>query len=69
MRTASDRLYPIVRAIYGVSPMIDMHTRIKVGLKKLGIIENAAPRPPLLKVKPDIEAAISKIILKSNLVG
>src|SRR5262249_7726831 len=30
MRAASDRLYPIVRSIYGAEPLIDMHTRIKV---------------------------------------
>lgn len=62
MRNASDRLYPIVRAIYGVPPIIDMHTRIKVGLETLGIIENASPRPPLLEIQPDIKSAIRDII-------
>ncbi len=43
MRTASDRLYPIVRTIYGAPPLIDMHTRIKVGLKKLGADHKCDP--------------------------
>ncbi len=62
MRAASDRLHPIVRAIYGAPPIIYMHTRIKVGLKALGIIDNSAPRPPLLEVRPEIESAIHDIV-------
>ena len=45
MRAASDRLYPIVRTIYGAPPLIDMHTRIKVGLKKLGLIAERGSAP------------------------
>jgi 4-hydroxy-tetrahydrodipicolinate synthase len=48
MRAANDRLYPIVRAIYGAPPAMDMHTRIKACLRHLGIIATAFPRPPLL---------------------
>src|SRR3546814_13584223 len=44
MRTASDRLHPIVRAIYGPSPIIAMHTRIKVGLNALGTLYWAQPK-------------------------
>lgn len=50
MRAVSDRLYPIVRSIYGVPPRMDMHTRIKAGLQHLGIIGCARPRPPLLAI-------------------
>jgi 4-hydroxy-tetrahydrodipicolinate synthase len=67
MRRASDRLYPVVRAIYGAPPIIDMHTRIKVGLKALGIIRNAAPRPPLLPVGPELEASIVATLRSSGL--
>ncbi|TKT74404.1 dihydrodipicolinate synthase family protein [Aquamicrobium sp. LC103] len=67
MRAASDRLHPIVRTIYGAAPLIDMHTRIKVGLKALGIIDNASPRLPLMPVAPDIEDAIVAITRKSGL--
>lgn len=58
MRAVSDRLHPIVRAIYGPAPIIDMHTRMKVGLKAMGIIDNAVPRLPLLPVASAIEAGI-----------
>jgi len=50
MRAVNDRLYPIVHTIYGAPPLMDMHTRLKVGLQHLGIIDDARPRPPLLPV-------------------
>lgn len=62
MRAASDRLYPVVRSIYGAAPLIDMHTRIKVGLKKLGIIADATPRLPLMPVLPDIAAQVERTV-------
>ncbi|MFL5136279.1 MAG: dihydrodipicolinate synthase family protein [Microvirga sp.] len=46
MRASSDRLYPIVRAIYA-PPRMDMHTRIKAGLKHLKVIACDHPRGPL----------------------
>jgi 4-hydroxy-tetrahydrodipicolinate synthase len=67
MRRASDRLHPVVRAVYGASPIIDMHTRIKVGLRILGIIENASPRLPLIPVKREIEETIRAVIKNSEL--
>jgi 4-hydroxy-tetrahydrodipicolinate synthase len=54
MRAVNERLYPIVKAIYGPVPIVDMHTRMKVGLKELGLIRNADPRPPLLPVLPEL---------------
>jgi 4-hydroxy-tetrahydrodipicolinate synthase len=54
MRAVNERLYPIVKAIYGPAPIVDMHTRMKVGLKELGLIRNADPRPPLLPVLPEL---------------
>ena len=62
MRAASDRLYPIVRAIYGPAPIIDMHSRIKVGLQQIGIIENPAPRPPLVPVGSQISKRIEAAV-------
>lgn len=62
MRAASDRLYPIVRSIYAAAPLIDMHTRIKVGLKKLGVIADATPRPPLMPVLPEIAAQVERAV-------
>jgi 4-hydroxy-tetrahydrodipicolinate synthase len=58
MRRAGDRLYPIVRTIYGAPPRMDMHTRIKVALRHLGVIACAAPRPPLLPVAAEIERRV-----------
>jgi 4-hydroxy-tetrahydrodipicolinate synthase len=69
MRAASDRLYPVVRSIYGAAPLIDMHTRIKVGLKKLGIIENATPRPPLMPVLPEIAAHVERAVENAGLAN
>jgi 4-hydroxy-tetrahydrodipicolinate synthase len=62
MRAASDRLYPVVRSIYAAPPLIDMHTRIKIGLKKLGIIADASPRPPLMSVLPDVAADVERAV-------
>ena len=62
MRAASDRLYPIVRAIYGPAPIIDMHSRIKVGLWHLGIIRNPVPRPPLVPVGSDISERVEAAV-------
>ena len=59
MRAAGDRLYAIVRTIYGASPRMDMHTRIKAALKHLGVIDCALPRPPLLSVSENIAAKVA----------
>jgi 4-hydroxy-tetrahydrodipicolinate synthase len=69
MRAANDRLYPVVRTIYGAPPLIDMHTRIKVGLKKLGLIENAAPRLPLMPVLPEIVGQVERAVETSGLAA
>ena len=58
MRAASDRLHPVVRSIYGAPPKMDMHTRIKVALRHLGVIACARPRAPLLPVAGDIAARV-----------
>lgn len=67
MRRASDRLYPVVRSIYAAKPVIDMHTRIKVGLVELGIIRDATPRPPLMPVLPEICADIARTVADCGL--
>lgn len=59
MRVAGDRLYPIVRSIYGAPPKMDMHTRIKAALVHLGVIDCARPRQPLLPVAPEIAAEVA----------
>lgn len=62
MRRINDRLYPVVRSIYGAPPLIDMHTRIKVGLAHLGVIDNANPRKPLLAVSRERTQSITNVV-------
>lgn len=69
MRAVNERLYPIVRAIYGPAPVMDMHTRMKVGLKALGVIAHADPRPPLMPVLPEICDAISATVGAARRAG
>jgi 4-hydroxy-tetrahydrodipicolinate synthase len=69
MRAVNDRLYPIVRAIYGPPPLIDMHTRMKVGLKALGVIANADPRPPLMPVLPELCERLSATVGAAHRAG
>ncbi|WP_315833581.1 dihydrodipicolinate synthase family protein [Bradyrhizobium prioriisuperbiae] len=69
MRAVNERLHPIVRAIYGPAPIMDMHTRMKVGLKALGVIANADPRPPLMPVTPDLCEAISATVRATHRTG
>jgi 4-hydroxy-tetrahydrodipicolinate synthase len=67
MRRANDALYPIVRTIYGAAPLMDMHTRIKVGLQQLGVIAHAVPRPPLLPVPPATADAVRTLVEQCRL--
>ena len=69
MRAVNERLYPIVRAIYGPAPIADMHTRMKVGLKELGLINNADPRPPLLPVQSELCEIIATTIGAARRAG
>jgi 4-hydroxy-tetrahydrodipicolinate synthase len=69
MRDVNERLYPVVRAIYGPQPLIDMHTRMKVGLQALGVIANADPRPPLLPVLGGICQSISAAVDAARRAG
>jgi len=69
MRDINERLYPIVRAIYGPAPIVDMHTRMKVGLRTLGLIRNSNPRPPLLPVLPELCETVAAEIGAARLAG
>lgn len=69
MRAVNDRLYPIVRAIYGPSPLIDMHTRMKAGLKALGVIRNASPRPPMMPTEDGIARNIAAVVEAARKAG
>jgi 4-hydroxy-tetrahydrodipicolinate synthase len=67
MRAADARLRPIVAAIYGAPPRMDMHTRIKEALRHLGIIDCAIPRAPLLPVSNGVAAGIVRAVDEAGL--
>ena len=67
MRAVGDQLYPIVRKIYGAAPKMDMHTRVKVGLKHLGIIDCAVPRAPLLPISKEVEERVIQTVEAAGL--
>jgi len=69
MRAVNERLYPIVKMIYGPAPIVDMHTRMKMGLKALGLIRNADPRPPLLPVLPELCDVIATTVGTARRAG
>ncbi len=52
MRAVNETMQPFIDAIYGHPPSMDMHTRMKVALKELGVIAEAMPRLPLLLPAP-----------------
>ena len=68
MRAANDRLYPVVRAIYGPTPVIDMHTRMKDGLEIMGVIKNAAPRLPLLPQSDEVREGVRKALIAAEVL-
>ena len=69
MRRANDRLHPIVRAIYGAPPLMDMHTRIKAALVEMGIIACAHPRPPLLPLAPEATDRTARAVRAEGLAA
>ncbi|HIM19819.1 MAG TPA: dihydrodipicolinate synthase family protein [Rhodospirillales bacterium] len=68
MRSISDRLYHLVRSIYGTPPRMDMHTRIKEALVAIGVIDCARPRPPLLSVSREVTNHIQAALIKVDLL-
>lgn len=69
MRAVNDKLYPIVRTIYGAPPLIDMHTRLKAGLAHMGVIDDAHPRPPLLSVPAETARRIYEVLDRAGLTS
>ncbi|WP_414896592.1 dihydrodipicolinate synthase family protein [Rhodovulum sp. YEN HP10] len=68
MRAVNDRLYPVVRAIYGPAPVVDMHTRMKDGLKMMGIIKCATPRLPLLPPSGAVVEGVRRALTEAELL-
>jgi len=69
MRGVNERLYPIVRTIYGAPPLIDMHTRLKAGLAHMGVIDDARPRPPLLPVSAETAKRVGEAVDRAGLTS
>jgi len=68
MRAANDRLYPVVRAVYGPAPVVDMHTRMKDGLRLMGVIRNSAPRLPLLPQSDGVVDGVRKALVSAGVL-
>lgn len=68
MRSANERLYPVVRAIYGPAPVVDMHTRMKDGLRLMGIIGHSAPRLPLLPQSPEVVEGVRRALVAAQVL-
>ena len=67
MREASALLYPIERAIYAAPPAMDMHTRIKVALRHLGVIGSARPRAPLPQINKAVDRQVCAAVNAAGL--
>ncbi len=68
MRDANDRLYLVVRSIYGPAPVIDMHTRMKDGLRLMGVIRNSEPRLPLLPQSDEVVEGVRRALAGAGLL-
>ena len=66
-REVYERMYPLVRTFYA-PPAIDMHNRMKVALKLLGLQKYAVPRDPMIKVSAEEEERIKEALIKSRML-
>jgi 4-hydroxy-tetrahydrodipicolinate synthase len=65
-RELNDRLYPLTRAFYKTQPTARMHSRIKHGLYKLGVIASPVVRDPLLPLDADERRAVEDALAASR---
>ena len=68
MRAISDRLHPLVRAVYA-APRMDMYARMKVALKRLGVIDCAASRSPILPACAQTAAVMASAVAFAGITG
>lgn len=66
-RQIYEKMYPLMRVFYA-NPVIDMHNRMKVALKCLGLQKRAVSRDPLLPIAPEEEARIRQALIQSGLL-
>jgi 4-hydroxy-tetrahydrodipicolinate synthase len=67
MRAASERMLPLVRAIYA-NPRNEMYARIKAALAMMGVIDCDRARDPFQPVPPETRAAIRSALLQAGFI-
>ncbi|MBQ3095555.1 MAG: dihydrodipicolinate synthase family protein [Clostridia bacterium] len=66
-RAVYERMYPLMRVFYA-DPVIDMHNRMKVALKLLGLQKRAISRDPMILISPEEEERIRQALVEANLL-
>ena len=66
-REVYEKMYPLMRVFYA-DPVIDMHNRMKVALKLLGLQKYAVSRNPLLPIVPEEEKRIRQALIQSGML-
>ena len=67
-RAVYEKMYPLVRVFYA-NPTIDMHNRMKVALKLLGLWKYAVPRDPMIRISAEEEMRIKEALIKSGMLS
>ncbi len=61
------KMFPLMQVFYA-NPVIDMHNRMKVALKLLGLQKYAVSRDPLLPIRAEEEERIRQALLQSGMM-
>ena len=67
-RALNDRIYPLATAIYGTAPSAHANARLKMCLKLMGKLANAAMRPPMGPLPPEEIAMLEAALAAAGLV-
>lgn len=67
-RNVYERMYPLMRVFYA-NPVIDMHNRMKVALKLLGLQKYAVSRDPMAPIVPEEEERIRQALIASGMLS
>jgi 4-hydroxy-tetrahydrodipicolinate synthase len=68
-RALNDRIYPLATAIYGTAPSAHANARLKMCLKLVGKLSNAAMRPPVGPLPPDEIAMLEAALAAAGLMS
>ena len=66
-REVYSRMFPLMQVFY-TDPVIDMHNRMKVALKLLGLQKYAVSRDPMLPICPEEEQKIQQALIDSGML-